>query len=879
MKHFVRHQGSAGWARRLDYGLWTWDRQSLPIGYSLFVIACAWNAAAADVVVSLKGKDTAAGTAHAPFATIERAQQAVRDLIAAQPDRATPVTVEIKGGTYYLPRPLAFGAEDSGTPSAPVVYQAATGEEVVLSAGVPLTGWKRNPVKKTEAYTARLPEKWKFSQLYVNDQRRPRPMMPKQGYYYVEKSAPIAPDELPSRFIYADDDIRADWKRLPEIEVCIFHSWNMSRIPIKSVDPDKKLVTLAGTTWHASLNDISPKNWYRLENVMEVLGDPGEWYLDEAAGTVTYIPMPRERMRDLTVVAPRHDAVITLTNAQHITFRDLALAHNNWNVPATGYSTAQAESILPGALHAAYSRHIRVEGCVIRNTGTYGVAFALGCRDCTVSGSELFDLGAGGVLIGPADWAYNDTPSAYSYNCTVTNNMIVSGGRVHPAGVGVLIGHAATNRVTRNTIYDFYYSPISVGWRWTLGPSPSHANEISWNRIFSYGQGRLSDMGGIYTLGEQPGTVLHHNFIDNAGKQRARYLATGIYFDSASSHIRAENNYIVGCEDGSLFLSGSGGSNVVVNNAFTFGEKTQLFLSGGGKDFHTSFIERNTIFWNEGEVFLFTPPDPRIHFASNFYWRTKSPETIVFGGEGIEKWREREPGATVTDPSVSPSPNGAYIRDVGFDVQNPMGKALSYQASPPTYDPAPPLKHIVINEGFEDTDVGQGPPGWVVFADNRRDLVTVTEDVAATGKRSLRVNDQLATYEPHFYIDVERTGGPVTFAFDLRLGEGARPGFEMRDTDPQYTAGPGVTVGADGALYARGKRLTDLPLAAWVNIKIETVIGTGTYTVRVKPEGGEERVFDGLPHPPGFKKLTWLGFISEGTVGSVWEVDNLRLTP
>ena len=861
------------------------------------ILVCAWRASAADFVVSLKGKDTAAGTARAPFASIERAQQAVRDLMVAQPDRATPVTVEIKGGTYYLPRPLAFGAEDSGTPSAPVVYQAAQGEEVVLSAGVLLKDWKvaqtflsardsrqtgmsardsRQTGMSATPYITRLPEKWKFSQLYVNDQRRPRPMMPKQGYYYVEKSAPIAPDELPSRFIYADDDIRADWKRLPEIEVCIFHSWNMSRIPIKSVDPDKKLVTLAGTTWHSSLNDISPKNWYRLENVMEALGDPGEWYLDEAAGTVTYIPMPRERMRDLTVVAPRYDAVITLTNAQHITFRDLTLAHNNWNVPATGYSTAQAESILPGALHAAYSRHIRVEGCVIRNTGTYGVAFALGCRDCTITDSGFCDLGAGGVLIGPADWAYNDTPSAYSYNCTVTNNMIASGGRVHPAGVGVLIGHAATNRVTRNTICDFYYSPISVGWRWILGPSPSHANEISWNQIFSYGQGRLSDMGGIYTLGEQPGTVLHHNFI--SGAKRARYLATGIYFDSASSHIRVENNEVVGCEDGSLFLSGSGGSNVVVNNVFLFGEKTQLFLSGGGKDFHTSFIERNTIIWNNGEVFLFTPPDPRIHFASNFYWRTKSPETIVFGGEGIEKWREREPDATVADPSVSSSPNGAYMWDGGCD-HNSTGKAFAFAFSLHTYDPAPPLKHIVINEGFEDTDVGQGPPGWVVFADNRRDLVTVTDDVAATGKRSLRVNDQLATYEPHFYIDVERTGGPVTFAFDLRLGEGARPGFEMRDTDPQYTAGPGVTVGADGALYARGKRLTELPLAAWVNIKIETVIGTGAYTVRVKPEGGEERVFDGLPHPPGFKKLTWLGFVSEGTVGSVWEVDNLRLTP
>ena len=849
----------------------------------------ASGASAADFVVSQKGKDTAAGSARAPFATVERAQQAVRDLKAAQPDRAAPIIVEIRGGTYYLPAPLAFTAADSGTTAAPVVYQAAKGEEVVLSAGVPLTGWVAQDGGR---FVAQLPEKWKFSQLYVNDQRRPRPMLPKQGYYYVEKSAPIESDQLPHRFIYGGDDIRADWKRLSEIEVCIIHSWNLSRIPIAAVDPRQKLVTLAGTTWHSSLNDITPKNWYRLENVAEALSEPGEWYLDEAAGTVTYIPMRGERMSRLTVVAARHAAAITLTHARHITFRGITLAHNNWNVPAKGYSTAQAESIIPGALHANYSSNIRVEDCVIRNTGTYAVAFALGCRDCTVTGCELFDLGAGGVSIGPGDWAFDNKPDTFTYTCTVENNLITHGGRIHPAGVGVLIGHAATNRVTRNTIHDFYYSTISVGWRWIPGPNPSHANEISMNHLYNYGQGRLSDMGGIYTLGEQPGTVLRGNLIHDT--HRARYGAWGIYFDSGSSYIRTENNIVFRNEDGGLMLSGMGKSNVVVNNIFALGTKNQFYLSGGNEHFHTSFIERNILYWDNREAFLFVPPDPRIHFASNLYWRTTSPDTITLGGEGIAKWQEREHGATVADPrfvsvekddfTLRPdSPalalgfNPFTLADAGTTIKKP--KTAKLPRPPHTYDPAPPFKHITINEGFEDTDIGQGPQGWVVYADNRRDLVTVTDDIAASGKRSLRVTDKLATYEPHFYIDVERTAGPIAFSFDLRLGEGARPGFEMRDNDPQYTSGPSVVVGADKNLYSRGKLLMPLPLAAWVNIKLETTIGTGIYTVRVKTEDGKEHAFDNLPYPDGFKKLTWLGFVSEGTVGNVYELDNLRLAP
>jgi hypothetical protein len=786
-----------------------------------------------------------------------------------------------------------FGAEDSGTEAAPIVYQAARGEEAVLSAGVPLTGWAEQGRGR---FTARLPEAWKFSQLYVNDQRRPRPMLPKQGYYYVDKAAPMAADALPCQFIYSGDDIRADWRRPSEIEVCIIHSWNLSRFTIAGVDPARKLVTLSGTTWHASLNDITGKNWYRLENVAEALGEPGEWYLDEAAGTVTYLPKPGERMGRLTVVAPRHGAAITLTNAQHITFRGLTLAHNNWNVPPKGYSYAQAEAVIPGTLHATYSRHIRVEGCVIRNTGTYGVAFAHGCRDCAVSGCELFDLGAGGVSIG-TEWADDHNPHTFAYSCTVEDNLIAYGGRVHPAGVGVMIGHAATNRVTRNTIHDFYYSTVSVGWRWIPGPSPSHANEVSWNHLYNYGQGRLSDMGGIYTLGEQPGTVLSHNLIH--GTHRARYGSWGIYFDSASSFIRAESNIVYRCEDGGLMLSGVGKSNLVVNNVFALGEKNQLFLSGGDERFDTSTLSRNIVYFEgDREVFLFTPPDPRIAFSSNLYWRTSSPETLALGGEGLAKWQAREPGAAVADPRfVSPQTGDFTLqpdtpaRALGFrpfslaaagcSIAKPRTAKLPIP--PQTYGPAPALKHIAINEGFEEIDVGQGL-GWVVFADNRRDLVTVVDDIAASGKRCLRVNDQVASYEPHFYIDVERTGGRVCFSFDLRLGDGAQPSLEMRDTDPWYKAGPSVSVGADRNLYAaRGKHLMQLPLSTWVHIEIEAEIGaaaTHTYTVRVKAAGeADAHVFDGLPYNPAFKKLGWLGFSCNGPVGNTFELDNLRLVP
>src|SRR6266498_4013025 len=61
------------------------------------------------------GGDGNPGTLEKPFATIHRAQQAVRQ---------KPGSVLLRGGTYSLAENLIFNAEDSGSKTAPVVYQA-----------------------------------------------------------------------------------------------------------------------------------------------------------------------------------------------------------------------------------------------------------------------------------------------------------------------------------------------------------------------------------------------------------------------------------------------------------------------------------------------------------------------------------------------------------------------------------------------------------------------------------------------------------------------------------------------------------------------------------------------------------------------------------
>ncbi|MGQ9541048.1 MAG: right-handed parallel beta-helix repeat-containing protein [Armatimonadota bacterium] len=82
-----------------------------------------------------------AGRTDGPFATLSRAQQAVRELRKRGVNR--PIEVVVAEGTYYLDTPLVFTPEDSGTAQSPVTYRAERAGKVILSGGKPVAGWRR----------------------------------------------------------------------------------------------------------------------------------------------------------------------------------------------------------------------------------------------------------------------------------------------------------------------------------------------------------------------------------------------------------------------------------------------------------------------------------------------------------------------------------------------------------------------------------------------------------------------------------------------------------------------------------------------------------------------------------------------------------------
>lgn len=805
--------------------------------------------------VAPHGNDQNEGSRGKPFATVHRAQQAAR----AAPK---PVTVILRGGTYFLREPLVFNAADADS-----TWEAFPGETPILSGGVLITGWREVAPRRWEV---QLPEvaagKWYFSQLYVNDQRRLWPVLPTNGYHYVAGQLDV---NRPDRFRFCPGDIRADWHILGDVEVTTFHLWTMDRLRIRSVDTARNVVHFTGPTHSGGQAPLSRGTWYRVENVREALTQPGQWYLDRRSGVLTYLAKPGEGIRGTRIIAPRLPHIVRFEGAERVTLRGLTIAHNAWNTPERGYGFPQADVIVDGAVTARYTRQCALENCVIRHTATWAVDWGDGCHSNRVENCELFDLGAGGVKVGPIRLMWEPDTNKWSSTTIIRNNLIAHGGRVFPAAVGIWIGHAWSNVIERNHIHDFYYTGISVGWRWGAGFSPAHHNLIADNHIHDLGQGVLSDLGGIYTLGESPGTILRGNHIHDVS--RARYGGWGIYFDEGSSNIVAEGNIVYRTQDAG-FHQHYGGPNIVRNNLFAYGTNAAIQVSRP-IEYNAVHFENNRFLLLGTNVFAHDNLKAPLTFVSNRYWQVEGKPLVFMQGLTIEQWREREPGATVAPVELQPPPFSR--RRYRTDRLPPV---------PRTIPPAPPerdlYRDVVIDEDFESAVPGDKTCEFVTDL-CAGDIAAVTTNTAASGRQSLmfvKGPPGPRSWTPHIYARV-RYEGAVHNSFDLRVEPGAHVAWEWRawPHGAPYKTGPSLHVTSDGALTASGKKLLTVPIGQWFHIEIN--YAQGAYSVTVTLPGQVPQRFDGLRCSEGFKAVDWIGFTSAGKQGSVYYVDNLKISP
>lgn len=617
--------------------------------------------------VAPSGSDAQNGTSPAqPFLTVQRAQQAVRELKQRGP-LTEPVTVYLSEGVYPISEALKFTPEDSGTETCPITYKAAQGEKALLSGGRKVTGWKRY---KGNIWVATLPEvqagEWWFRQLYVNGNLRGRARTPNQGVFEVkattdtttsQRSYQVASDS----FVFNTGDLDPKWKHPENGEAIIYHYWTDTHLPIKAIDGKRNVISFgypSGKVFRDGFEGDLAR--YVVENIYEALDLPGEWVLERSTGRLFYMPLSGEDMASAEVIAPATEELISIKGdplngkfVEYLNFEGLGLAYSNFNLPWGDCNNAQGSASVSACVNLSGARNCSFDRCSLRNLGTFGFELFDGCTFNRFTCNTLEQIAAGGFRLRGVEPGGN--PALRTGNNTISDNTIGYYGLTYPSAVGVLVMHSDCNTVAHNLIHHGDYTGISVGWSWSYLRSAARGNRIEQNHIHDIGYNNLlSDMGGIYTLGLSPGTVISNNLVHDVNANR--YGGWGIYTDEGSTSILIENNIVYHTKFGTFNIHYAKDL-VVRNNIFALGRLQQL--SRSKRDPHTTvYFEGNIIYWTQGRLLAdeykwqdepykiyvnpYTQPrDTSVTFVSDwniFYNPDKPSAAVDFSGRTWEQW-------------------------------------------------------------------------------------------------------------------------------------------------------------------------------------------------------------------------------------------------
>lgn len=883
--------------------------------------AAVLGASPSGFYVAPNGTDANPGTRERPFATLEKARDAVRQLKrqTGLPDGGA--TIWLRGGEYPRTAPLVLTPEDSGQPGNPLVFAAFGDEKPVVFGGRHITGLRpgADGVWQT-ALPAAKAGAWVFRTLYVNGARYTLARSPNRGYYRMAGSvadddAPTSgPDAGKSKWAFRSPHGAIDaWPDLASVDLKVWNSWWTAYLTIKHFDPATGVVRLAGPARRPLPNShLSP---FIVENHPGALDSPGEWQLDRTGGVLRVIPRPGDDLAKAQIYAPVAEQLVVLAGdpgnqrfVEHVVVRGLAFRCNTWTLPPQGYDDVQAAVTVGAAIEATGARHCLLEDCDVSQTDSYAIWFRAGCRDCTVRKCHVHDLGAGGVKLGESR---KEEPEIAAGANRVENCFIHNGGHVHGSGVGVWIGASSDNAIANNEICDFWYTGVSLGWNWGTSLNGTRNNRVTHNHIHHVMQ-RLDDGGGIYSLGLQPQTVLANNHIHDVGRDGVRGKGHGIYLDEGSASVLVENNVIRDTQGGAVRLQVGTSCNTILNNICALAQRFQIDMEVA----RTNIFINNIVYWDHGKLFRYDKwPNYEKFIAKNVYWCTDR-QPILFAGHTWEEWRKirQTPtgffkGATMDEGSVIADPQFVDVGRRDFRLK-PTSPALARGFQPIDMDaigltgdaawrslPSRTRVEIaqeddpglVFSEDFEHLPLGAKPSYAQILEDPAVPgaAMAVSDEKAASGSKSLKLVDlpgQRVGYTPHFVIRPSLISGVRTVAFDLLLQPGAQARVEWRDEGSAagMKVGPKLEIDAKRQIRVSNKLLdaAQVPEGEWLHVEMQCPLGPQpgkTWTLRLTPKQGKPLVAEGLPCEDGFEKLDWLGVMSSGTVAGVWFLDNLSL--
>lgn len=570
-----------------------------------------------------------------PLATFDAARKRVWKM-RDQNMTVGVVTVKVQAGIYHFANPLSFELRDKD-----IVFEA-DGGEVIVDGSLTIDGFEEKEVNGKTGWVASITHllagRDMPRSLFVDGERRPRSQYPKNGDQLVIEDVPDHKgdsglfDAAASRFVVKEGDFDPNWRNPEQIEAVVNHLWIEERMPVKTYDPERRLIS----STHRSIFSLKNNGWmgdtpcakFIWENVFEAMTEPGEWYIDLSEELIYYLPKEGETIAETSIVVSLHKQLVRFhgdidsgRKIEGIHFVGITFQHTDW-LPSDGWgkwwdpetephtwktrdsfshfnrnnldqeglaktskiaTVPQAAHDLPGVISFEAASNCSIRECTFRGLGLYAVDVRGGCSHLRIQGNTFTDIGGGGIKVDGAE--PNGNRDFRTHRIYIGDNKMKHLGILFPPATGVLICHSDHNVVEHNEISHLYYTAISVGWVWGYDENPTQDNVIQYNYLHDIGQKRLSDMGAIYTLGNQPGTVIRGNHIHDVSGNH--YGGWGIYLDEASSQITVEENLVYRTNSQS-FHEHWGRGNVVRNNVFALSGTESVVLA---REEHDNYIQ------------------------------------------------------------------------------------------------------------------------------------------------------------------------------------------------------------------------------------------------------------------------------------------------
>lgn len=550
----------------------------------------------ADFFISPDGDDNNPGTRDKPFATLNRARDAIRKISSGEKNR--DIRVLLRGGEYFLDETVVFSLKDSASKGHTITYAAFPGEKPVFHSGIPVTGWRKledvpadlPAVARKHIYVAPIPRSLeRFYTLYDGSERLPRARG--HGFRQTNKwKGYHVPDQntmtFPEGVIKDGSNVR-DW----EIVVITAGSWSMDVLPIETIDLQKNTLRTGLKASYAL--SPPPKELFEetawFENTLFGLDEPGEWVLDTAQGLIYLWPIDGEPCNN--IIAPSLTEFIRVEGdidyagpvdqpVRGLVFDGLTFTHADrytWKENGTGYGLQhdwEAFDRPSAMIRLRGAEECAVANCQFTNSGATAIRLDLHSQDNRIIGNKINHLGGAGIVLA----GYGPGVKDVNRNNQVVGNQIHNIGEIFWHSPGIFAWQSGANLIANNLIHNTPYTGIVVSGRitWSREKQEECSQTIRWKEVekiigvqgidyngwpdwetreqFLHGRNNLivrnelhnvmevlSDGNAIYVSGAGKGNIVRENYVHDCP---SRFIVQAIRCDDDQHETIIDRNII-----------------------------------------------------------------------------------------------------------------------------------------------------------------------------------------------------------------------------------------------------------------------------------------------------------------------------------------------